>query len=139
MATSINLTTDLKVYGKLVKGEEAPAVRAFFRDAKALVAREGEQQAKARALAKPRDPTGAFSRSIAVHDFKKGRTIMASYPEVLYGPWLEGTSERNQSTRFKGYKIFRLTRAWLRRNVTPILQDRFAALIDELGSGGGGG
>ena len=26
---------------------------------------------------------------------------------VIYGPWLEGTSSRNQTTRFKGYAAFR--------------------------------
>lgn len=26
---------------------------------------------------------------------------------VIYGPWLEGTSRRNQTTRFKGYASFR--------------------------------
>ena len=26
---------------------------------------------------------------------------------VVYGPWLEGVSERNKATRFKGYHIFR--------------------------------
>lgn len=28
---------------------------------------------------------------------------------VIYGPWLEGTSRRNQTTRFKGYATFRRT------------------------------
>jgi hypothetical protein len=26
---------------------------------------------------------------------------------IVYGPWLEGTSRRNQTTRFKGYATFR--------------------------------
>ena len=28
--------------------------------------------------------------------------------DAMYGPWLEGTGSRNQSTRFKGYHGFRL-------------------------------
>lgn len=28
---------------------------------------------------------------------------------VIYGPWLEGTSDRNRTTRFKGYFHFRQT------------------------------
>lgn len=27
--------------------------------------------------------------------------------DIVYGPWLEGVSERNRSTRFKGYFAFR--------------------------------
>ena len=136
MATSINLTADMKVYGTIATGKDGPVMRRFFRDAKILVADEGLKQAKARALAKPKHPTGSFSGAIVVKDFKQGRTIIADYPQVLYGPWLEGTSSRNTSTRFKGYRIFRLTRAWLRKNLTPILQDRFARTLDELGGGG---
>lgn len=28
--------------------------------------------------------------------------------EVVYGPWLEGVSNRNETSRFKGYSAFRL-------------------------------
>lgn len=41
------------------------------------------------------------------------RTTVLAYGDVLvddpvvYGPWLEGTSQRNQSTRFKGYRLWR--------------------------------
>ncbi len=33
---------------------------------------------------------------------------------IVYGPWLEGVSERNAATRFKGYASFR--RAWQAAN-----------------------
>ena len=39
------------------------------------------------------------SRNGKVHDSK-----------VVYGPWLEGTSSRNQRSRFKGYAMFRIGR-----------------------------
>lgn len=29
---------------------------------------------------------------------------------VVYGPWLEGVSRRNQTSRFKGYHVFRTVR-----------------------------
>jgi hypothetical protein len=32
---------------------------------------------------------------------------------MVYGPWLEGTSSRNRTTRFKGYAQFRKTKQWL--------------------------
>jgi hypothetical protein len=28
---------------------------------------------------------------------------------MIYGPWLEGTGSRNKTTRFKGYRTFRIT------------------------------
>jgi hypothetical protein len=37
----------------------------------------------------------------------------------IYGPWLEGTSTRNQTTKFKGYFQFRKTRDWMQEQVKP--------------------
>lgn len=31
--------------------------------------------------------------------------------DVVYGPWLEGVGSRNRTTRFKGYRLFRITAA----------------------------
>lgn len=36
--------------------------------------------------------------------------------DVVYGPWLEGTGSRNQSTRFKGYRMWRLTTQAMNRS-----------------------
>jgi hypothetical protein len=36
---------------------------------------------------------------------------------VIYGSWLEGTSSRNVTTRFKGYASFRKTEQWLQKKV----------------------
>jgi len=38
----------------------------------------------------------------------------------VYGPWLEGTSSRNQTTRFKGYSSFRKTGQWLQKQAPKI-------------------
>ena len=38
---------------------------------------------------------------------------------VVYGPWLEGISSRNQSTRFKGYASFRRTAQWMTSRIRP--------------------
>jgi hypothetical protein len=48
---------------------------------------------------------------------------------VVYGPWLEGTSRRNNTTRFKGYRSFRNTKSWLDRTQTPkILQKHMSRM-----------
>jgi hypothetical protein len=38
---------------------------------------------------------------------RRGDDVVVHDRGVIYGPWLEGTSSRNQSTRFKGYASFR--------------------------------
>lgn len=40
---------------------------------------------------------------------------------VIYGPWLEGTSSRNQTTRFKGYAMFRRTKQQLDKEKDRIM------------------
>ena len=37
--------------------------------------------------------------------------------KVVYGPWLEGTSNRNAATQFKGYAVFRKTKDWMQKQV----------------------
>jgi hypothetical protein len=39
---------------------------------------------------------------------------------IVYGPWLEGTSSRNQTTRFKGYHALRRA-LQVMRTKTPLL------------------
>ena len=48
-------------------------------------------------------------------------------------PWLEGTSRRNQSTGFKGYRTFRRTRLRMRRQVTPWAQGEVARYVARMG------
>ena len=50
-----------------------------------------------------------------------------------YGPWLEGTSRRNQSTRFKGYHSFRKTTQWMNKvRVPQLLQKIFNDITKKL-------
>lgn len=53
--------------------------------------------------------TGHYRRSIH-GDMINSRNGTIHDSKVIYGPWLEGTSSRNRSTRFKGYAMFR--NAW---------------------------
>ena len=40
---------------------------------------------------------------------------------IVYGPWLEGTSHRNQSTSFKGYHSFRRATEQLRNQIPQLI------------------
>lgn len=52
---------------------------------------------------------------------------------VVYGPWLEGTSERNKTTRFKGYATFRRMAQKLDAEAPTIIRDRVYRMVRELG------
>lgn len=52
---------------------------------------------------------------------------------VIYGPWLEGTSSRNQTTRFKGYFSFRQTGQWMQKQVRKIGQRVASRYMGQVG------
>jgi hypothetical protein len=45
---------------------------------------------------------------------------------VVWGPWLEGVSSRNETTRFKGYRPFAQTRRALRAGKAQEIADEIA-------------
>lgn len=51
---------------------------------------------------------------------------------VIYGPWLEGTSSRNQTTRFKGYGMFRRTRDWMQIRAKSIVEPHIRRAVRKL-------
>lgn len=52
--------------------------------------------------------------------------------DIVYGPWLEGISERNRTSRFKGYHHWRQARSELTSRipvlVEPVVTDRVAEM-----------
>lgn len=50
-----------------------------------------------------------------------GLALVVNDRDIIYGPWLEGTSSRNRSTRFKGYASFRRAADNLRRKLPDLL------------------
>lgn len=68
-----------------------------------------------------RNPTGFYRSRVQVETL--GDRLRVTDSGVIYGPWLEGVSRRNQSTRFKGYKTFRLVAQDVRREAARIAAD----------------
>lgn len=62
-----------------------------------LVGRELEQNLQ--------NPTGYYQSQITYTT--NTRETVVNDQGVIYGPWLEGTGSRNQTTKFKGYSSFR--------------------------------
>jgi len=52
-----------------------------------------------------KNPTGYYESRVRTNRAKRSNEITDS--GVVYGAWLEGTSSRNQTSRFKGYATFR--------------------------------
>lgn len=120
---------DVHLSGPLFDGTAAAAMRAGAIEVRHRLARDGEQKARAAFNAMIRDNEGVFISTITsadrshVYAWNGGDGHVYTMPVVdtdpavetivttgdaAYGPWLEGTGSRNQTTRFKGYHGFRL-------------------------------
>lgn len=94
--------------GPLFDRRAGDIVNAFLLDAEREVAEEGRDivtmigRGSFRYVSSP--PTHQWERSVKVSRTFGGFMVRDN---VIYGPWLEGVSERNRNTRFKGYALFR--------------------------------
>lgn len=66
-----------------------------------------------------RNPTPYYETQITSE--RHGDTQVVHDRGIIYGPWLEGTGSRNQTTRFKGYASFRRAAQELEGQVEAIL------------------
>ena len=80
-------------------------LRDLERDIRDDVARESVNLVQLLLDAVLRHPTGYYRSRIRSDNTTTGALVSDS--NVIYGPWLEGVSRRNQETRFKGYFTFR--------------------------------
>lgn len=66
--------------------------------------------------------TGRYISHVSVETLQDD--VLITDGGVVYGPWLEGTSTRNKTTRFKGYASF--------RRATKRIQDRAAEIAERV-------
>jgi len=75
--------------------------------------------------------TGHYARSI---NGRMTGTLNGELTDsgVVYGPWLEGVSSRNDATRFKGYGIFRRTRDKLQGMARGIIDKHIKRAVGKI-------
>lgn len=95
----------VRVSGPLFTGQATKAVTAFLDEAKFEVAAQALSQVQEIHDRSIRDPTPYYETQIMVE--RQRNDWVVHDRGIVYGPWLEGTSSRNQTTRFKGYHAFR--------------------------------
>jgi hypothetical protein len=75
-----------------------------------------------------------FENHVEVDRVADGHLVHAN--QVVYGNWLEGTSSRNQTSRFKGYHLFRTATQEVQRRLPDILTDDEMRLAQALNGTG---
>lgn len=84
------------------------------------LAQEGVNRIKDRLSQVLKHPTGYYESRIQVDRRSQYRGI--SDGGVVYGGWLEGVDPRNRTTRFKGYRTFRIIKQELDRDKERLAQ-----------------
>ena len=74
--------------------------------------------------------TGNYRRNISVR--VQDLNMIISDGGVVYGPWLEGVSSRNNSTRFKGYAQFRITGEYLQKQSKGVMTKHIQQFVKRM-------
>lgn len=117
--------------GPLFFLQDGPVVDALSNAIEDLV-EEGERDVTSQLYPGHGLDTGHYRRSIngEITDSLNGRIHDSG---VVYGPWLEGTSSRNRSSRFKGYAMFRNAFQRLEQRAEPIFRLHLTDAVRKLG------
>ena len=134
MGGTFRVKADIQVQGPLADGRAEDAMKTWAeRTAKAL-GDEGIERLRAFPMNKTGRAHGGFENSL--HLITAGPVARIPGPNikgVVWTPWLEGTSQRNSSTGFKGYHLFRKTRLELQRRAPEVGQKVLDPLLPEIG------
>lgn len=78
------------------------------------------------------NPSGFYEHHVVDLSFADHNLITDS--DVVYGPWLEGVSSRNQETRFKGYAAFRRATQSMGNRAGEIVEQHVDLAVTEINS-----
>jgi hypothetical protein len=130
-------TTTIRVSGPLFDGLAERAIEDWKQAVEKELANQGQDEIRRRAARMHRSKrphTGAAERS--VHVYQRGSAWAVSGESSkgeVWWPWLEGTSRRNYTTRFKGYHTFRIVRNVLQRRARKVGEDILRRYLPAMG------
>ena len=125
------MSVETTMTGPLYDGKAKAAVDDFLDETTRELAELGVNEVQSRLGQVLEHPTGHYKSKI-VTDRAHGDWAVTD-GGVVYGPWLEGTSSRNKSSRFKGYSVFRKTKQWLEGRVEPTADANLGRHIGQMG------
>lgn len=98
-------TVEIRVTGPLFDGSAAGAARELVDAIRDRVAEYALERVQYNLDGSLKNPTPYYETQIQLTNV--GNDVSVNDRGIIYGPWLEGVSSRNQTTRFKGYASFR--------------------------------
>jgi hypothetical protein len=96
----------VEISGPLFDGRAEREIEDACREVNTEVANKVISAVRTRLGLVLKNPTGNYESHIRTE--RQQDDMQVNDSGIVYGPWLEGVSSRNQSTRFKGYATFRI-------------------------------
>jgi hypothetical protein len=109
----------VRVSGPLFDGRAPAIVRDLLDDAQDQVGAQGLANVQKILHQDIRNPTPYYETQLTVQ--RMADDVVVHDRGIVYGPWLAGTSSRNQTTSFKGYHAWRRGAEQLRRQVPALV------------------
>lgn len=124
-----SLTTSTRTSGPVFDGGFERAVHAFTVEASDDIADRGLSMMH-QAASVFRNPTGHWESRLVVDRSAPDRVITN---DVVYNAWLEGVGSRNNASRFKGYRMWRLTTQQLQAVASVIAEATLQRFVGQMG------
>ena len=129
------LDVQADITGPLADGTADRALQDWAKATAKALGDEGVKILRAWPMDKTGRAHGAFQSNLNATEESPGlvRIKGPMISGVVWSPWLEGTSQRNRSTRFKGYGLFKKTRAQLDERAGDIGQRELDKILPRIG------
>jgi hypothetical protein len=132
---SLKVRVDCRVSGPLADGEAEKAAEEWAKNTTQALADKGVEILRNWPMNKTGRAHGAFENALKTERISPTETRIPGPMErgVVWSPWLEGTSKRNDSTGFKGYGLFRRTRLQLQKMAPQVAQAELEKVLPRMG------
>ncbi|MCK9601722.1 MAG: hypothetical protein M0R06_21950 [Sphaerochaeta sp.] len=114
------ITCNVNLSGPIFDGSHQTAVDNFILDARWEVGTQGLANVQQNLDQSIKYPTPYYETQVIIQRFAQADIVHDR--DIIYGRWLEGTSERNRTTRFKGYASFRRATQELEGQVDSLVE-----------------
>lgn len=125
------LNINVRLQGPTVQGLAVPMLEGMLDVALVEVASYTQHEVSMELMQVLQHPTGYYESRIKT-DRVSAEQYSINDSQVIYGPWLEGVSSRNASTRFKGYATFRRVRNRMAQKASAIVEAALGRSIGRL-------
>lgn len=110
---------DFIAKGPLFDGRAQVNIRAWIDESVQTISFEAARDVQTLGMSQYREPTGYYSSRVQPDRISEVEGRVHDNM-VVYGPWLEGVGSRNATTRFKGYRTWRITGQKYQRRAAQI-------------------